>query len=29
MIGHLAVTDREIEEIYDAVPDGTPVDIRP
>jgi len=27
--GCMAVTDREIEEIYAAVPDGTPVEIRP
>jgi len=27
--GCMAVTDREIEEIYDAVPNGTPVEIRP
>ena len=27
--GCIAVTDREIEEIYRAVPDGTPIEIRP
>jgi murein L,D-transpeptidase YafK len=27
--GCMAVTDREIEEIYAAVPNGTPVEIRP
>jgi murein L,D-transpeptidase YafK len=27
--GCIAVTDKEIEEIYRAVPDGTPIDIRP
>ena len=27
--GCIAVTDREIEEIWRAVPDGTPIDIRP
>jgi murein L,D-transpeptidase YafK len=27
--GCVAVTDREIEEIYAAVPNGTPVEIRP
>jgi lipoprotein-anchoring transpeptidase ErfK/SrfK len=26
--GCIAVTDAEIEEIYSAVPDGTPVEIR-
>jgi lipoprotein-anchoring transpeptidase ErfK/SrfK len=26
--GCVAVTDAEIEEIYSAVPDGTPVEIR-
>jgi L,D-peptidoglycan transpeptidase YkuD (ErfK/YbiS/YcfS/YnhG family) len=26
--GCIAVTDAEIEEIYAAVPDGTPVEIR-
>jgi murein L,D-transpeptidase YafK len=27
--GCIAVTDRQIEEIYRAVPDGTPIEIRP
>ena len=27
--GCIAVTDEEIEEIWDAVPDGTPIEIRP
>jgi murein L,D-transpeptidase YafK len=27
--GCIAVTDKEIEEIYRAVPDGTPIEIRP
>ncbi len=27
--GCIAVTDEEIEEIYRAVPDGTPIEIRP
>jgi murein L,D-transpeptidase YafK len=27
--GCIAVTDFEIEEIYRAVPDGTPIEIRP
>lgn len=27
--GCIAVTDREIEEIWAAVPDGTPIEIRP
>lgn len=27
--GCIAVTDQEIEEIWDLVPDGTPVEIRP
>jgi murein L,D-transpeptidase YafK len=27
--GCVAVTDKEIEEIYRAVPDGTPIEIRP
>lgn len=27
--GCVAVTDGEIDQIYDAVPDGTPIDIRP
>lgn len=27
--GCIAVTDRDIEEIYRAVPDGTPIEIRP
>ena len=27
--GCIAVTDAEIEEIYRAVPDGTPIEIRP
>src|SRR4051794_36521120 len=27
--GCIAVTDKQIEEIYRAVPDGTPIDIRP
>jgi murein L,D-transpeptidase YafK len=27
--GCIAVTDKQIEEIYQAVPDGTPIEIRP
>ena len=27
--GCIAVTDKQIEEIYHAVPDGTPIEIRP
>ena len=27
--GCVAVTDKQIEEIYRAVPDGTPIEIRP
>ena len=27
--GCIAVTDKQIEEIYRAVPDGTPIEIRP
>ena len=27
--GCIAVTNREIDEIWDAVPDGTPIEIRP
>jgi murein L,D-transpeptidase YafK len=27
--GCVAVTDAEIDQIYEAVPDGTPIDIRP
>jgi murein L,D-transpeptidase YafK len=27
--GCIAVTDEEIDEIWDAVPDGTPIEIRP
>ena len=27
--GCIAVTDREIEEIWRAVPNGTPIEIRP
>jgi L,D-peptidoglycan transpeptidase YkuD (ErfK/YbiS/YcfS/YnhG family) len=27
--GCIAVTDREIDEIWNLVPDGTPIEIRP
>ena len=27
--GCIAVTNREIEEIWNSVPDGTPIEIRP
>jgi L,D-peptidoglycan transpeptidase YkuD (ErfK/YbiS/YcfS/YnhG family) len=27
--GCIAVSDREIEEIWASVPDGTPIEIRP
>ena len=27
--GCIAVTDREMDQIWNAVPDGTPIEIRP